>query len=75
MGSGDQCLQALPHVCRKAGCLAQEAQQMKDIDKLEPYFENPSDTTIFIIAYKGKTYDKRTKLYKLISKQADVFIR
>ncbi len=63
-----------PMFAEKQVVLLKEAQQMKDIDKLEPYFENPSDTTIFIIAYKGKTYDKRTKLYKLISKQADVFL-
>ncbi|HMX77958.1 MAG TPA: DNA polymerase III subunit delta, partial [Chitinophagaceae bacterium] len=28
--------------------ILKEAQQMKDIEKLEPYFENPLSSTIFI---------------------------
>lgn len=62
-----------PMFAEKQVVLLKEAQQMKDIDNLEAYFENPSATTIFIVAYKGKTYDKRTRLYKVISKQAEVF--
>ena len=53
--------------------LLKEAQQMKDIDKLEGYIENPLVSTIFVVAYKGKSYDKRTKLYKLLKSNAEIF--
>lgn len=46
---------------------------MKDIEKMEPYFANPLDSTIFIVAYKGKL-DKRTKLNKLININAEIFV-
>jgi DNA polymerase III subunit delta len=53
--------------------LLKEAQHMKDIDKLEAYFENPSPTTILVVAYKGKTIDGRMKLAKILKNKAVVF--
>ena len=53
--------------------LLKEAQQMKDIDKLEGYVENPLSSTIFVVGYKTKTLDKRGKLYKLLKKSAEIF--
>jgi len=53
--------------------LLKEAQQMKDIDKLEGYFESPLASTIFVVGYKGKSFDKRTKLYKLLKSTAEIF--
>ncbi len=53
--------------------LLKEAQHMKDIDKLESYIENPLSSTIFVVAYKGKSFDKRTKLYKLLKSNAEIF--
>ncbi|MFM7710557.1 MAG: DNA polymerase III subunit delta [Ferruginibacter sp.] len=46
-----------------------EAQMMNGFEKLESYFENPSPSTVLILAYKGKSIDKRTKLFKTIQKQ------
>ena len=46
-----------------------EAQMMNGFEKLESYFENPSPSTVLIVAYKGKSIDKRTKLFKTIQKQ------
>lgn len=51
-----------------------EAQQMKDIDKLEAYIEKPLGSTIFVASYKGKTLDGRGKLSKLIKKHGEVFL-
>ena len=34
--------------------IIKEAQEFKDIDLLESYFNNPVDTTIFVICYKHK---------------------
>ena len=53
--------------------LLKEAQQMKDIDKLESYAGNPLNSTIFVVAHKTKTLDKRSKLHKLLKKSAEIF--
>lgn len=42
--------------------ILKEAQQMKDLDKLESYFSNPVSSTIFVASHKGKTLDGRTKV-------------
>ncbi len=62
-----------PMFAEKQVVLLKEAQQMRDIDKLEPYIENPLVSTIFVVSYKEKTLDKRTKLYKTIKKDGEVF--
>jgi DNA polymerase III subunit delta len=62
-----------PMFAEKQVVLIKEAQQMKDIEKLEPYISAPLASTIFIAAYKGKTLDKRTKLNKTIQAAAEVF--
>jgi DNA polymerase-3 subunit delta len=54
--------------------IIKEAQMMNNIDKLELYMESPLSSTIFVIGHKYKTYDKRTKLYKLIEKKGEVFL-
>jgi len=46
--------------------LLKEAQHMKEILKLESYIEKPLSSTIFIIAYKDKKMDQRTKFSKLL---------
>src|SRR6188472_648610 len=53
--------------------LLKEAQQMRDLEKLESYIENPLSSTILVVSYKTKTLDKRTKLYKLLKQHAEVF--
>lgn len=62
-----------PMFAEKQVVLLKEAQHMKDIDKLEAYVAAPLDSTIFIVAYKGKTLDKRTKLSKLLATHAELF--
>jgi DNA polymerase-3 subunit delta len=61
-----------PMFSEKQVVLLKEAQQMSSIDKLESYVENPLSSTIFVVGYKNKSYDKRTKLYKLLSKTAEI---
>jgi DNA polymerase-3 subunit delta len=46
--------------------LLKEAQQMKDIEKLEPYIENPLASTVFVVSYKDKKLDARKKFAKLV---------
>jgi DNA polymerase-3 subunit delta len=54
--------------------LLKEAQQMKDVEKLESYVENPLLSTILVVSYKGKTLDGRQKFSKLIKKKGEVFL-
>ena len=49
--------------------LLKEAQQMRDIDKLESYLEKPLDSTILVVSYKEKKVDGRTKFAKLIKEK------
>lgn len=54
--------------------ILKEAQSMKDFDKLMAYFEQPLSSTVFVIAYKGKSIDKRSKLAKHLIKIGEVFL-
>lgn len=51
--------------------ILKEAQGLKDIEKLEPYIISPLLSTVFIVAYKEKHLDKRTKLYKTVNAEAE----
>src|SRR5205085_11256086 len=62
-----------PMFAERQVVLLKEAQHMKDIDKLESYIESPLASTIFVVGYKTKSLDKRTRLYKLLAKHAEVF--
>jgi DNA polymerase III subunit delta len=62
-----------PMFAERQVVLLKEAQQMKDIDKLEAYITAPLVSTIFVVGYKGKTLDKRTRLYKTLQSNAEVF--
>jgi DNA polymerase-3 subunit delta len=62
-----------PMFAERQVVLLKEAQQMKDIDKLESYAEHPLSSTIFVVAHKTKTLDKRGKLYKVLKKSAEIF--
>lgn len=52
--------------------LLKEAQQMRDIEKLEMYIEHPLTSTIFVVSYKEKKVDGRTRLAKLLKEKAVV---
>ncbi|MEZ5046042.1 MAG: DNA polymerase III subunit delta [Chitinophagaceae bacterium] len=48
--------------------ILKEAAQLKEFNKLESYLESPSDSTVFVIAYKYKKLDGRSKLKKAVEK-------
>lgn len=50
--------------------LLKEAQQMRDIDKLESYIEKPLSSTVFVVSYKDKKVDGRSRLAKLLKEKA-----
>ena len=62
-----------PMFAEKQVVLLKEAQQMKELDKLENYIRNPLASTIFIISHKEKTINKTTKLGKFIKKESELF--
>lgn len=49
--------------------IVKEAQDIKTIDELNIYAEKPLESTILVICYKYKKYDKRKVLAKLIEKK------
>ena len=61
-----------PMFSEKQVVLLKEAQQMKDIDKLESYIDNPLVSTIFVVSYKEKKVDGRSKLAKLLKEKGEL---
>jgi DNA polymerase III subunit delta len=61
-----------PMFAERQVVLLKEGQQMKDIDKLEPYINNPLISTVFIAAYKDKRVDGRSKLAKLLKEKGEM---
>lgn len=62
-----------PMFGNKQVVIIKEAQQLKDIDKLEGYIDNPLSSTILVVAYKEKKLDARTKFAKTIKTKGELF--
>lgn len=62
-----------PMFAERQVVLLKEAQQMRDIDKLESYIENPLASTIFVVGHKEKTLDGRKGMAKLLKKNGAIF--
>ncbi|MFM7510528.1 MAG: DNA polymerase III subunit delta [Bacteroidota bacterium] len=58
-----------PMFAERQVVILKEAQQLRDIEKLEPYFEQPLLSTILIVAYKEKKLDNRKKVARLIKEK------
>lgn len=52
--------------------IVKEAQNLKDIETLASYLENPLKSTILVICYKYKTLDKRKSFSKTVDKKGVV---
>jgi DNA polymerase-3 subunit delta len=61
-----------PMFAERQVVLLKEAQQMRDIEKLEAYIEKPLTSTIFVVSYKEKKVDGRTRLAKLLKEKGVV---
>jgi len=61
-----------PMNAEKQIVLLKEAQTMKDIERLETYITKPSDKTIFVVSYKEKKLDGKTKFAKKVKDNAVV---
>lgn len=60
-----------PMFAERQVVVLKEAQQMRDVEKLEPYVENPLSSTIFVVSYKDKKVDGRTKFAKLLKEKGE----
>ncbi|MCH5684198.1 DNA polymerase III subunit delta [Niabella sp. W65] len=54
--------------------IIKEAQQMKDVDKLEPYIQSPLASTILVVAFKDKKLDSRTRFAKVVKDKTEYII-
>ncbi|MFT4095251.1 MAG: DNA polymerase III subunit delta [Niabella sp.] len=63
-----------PMFSDKQVVLVKEAQQLKDVDKLEPYIQKPLASTIFVIAFKDKKLDARTRFAKLVKDKTEYIV-
>ena len=62
-----------PMFAERQVVLLKEAQHMKDIDKLENYIDNPLISTVFVVSYKEKKADGRSKFGKLLKAKTEFF--
>ena len=62
-----------PMMAERQVVVVREAQHLKSIEGLAAYAENPTPTTVLVLAYKFKSADKRKTFYKNILKTGIVF--
>lgn len=62
-----------PMFAERQVVLLKEAQQMRDIEKLERYIDNPTPTTVFVVSYKEKKVDGRLKFGKMVKQKTEFF--
>lgn len=53
--------------------ILREAQDMKDLDELTEYANNPTPSTVLVIVLRGKTVPRNTLLGKALKKHAEHF--
>lgn len=63
----------LPMMATRQVIVIREAQEMRDLNGMSPYFEKPVPSTILVIAYKHKKIDGRTSAAKALMQRAVVF--
>lgn len=61
-----------PMFAERQVVIIKEAQHMRDIDKLEPYLENPLSSTVLVISYKDKKLDSRRRFAKLVKEKGEL---
>ncbi len=62
-----------PMFAERQVIVLKEAQQMRDIEKLESYIENPLSSTVLVVSYKEKKLDARKKFTKLVKENGVLF--
>jgi DNA polymerase-3 subunit delta len=62
-----------PMFAERQVVILKEAQQMRDIDKLEGYIEKPLVSTVFVVGYKEKKIDGRSRMAKLLKEKSELY--
>ncbi len=62
-----------PMMSERRLVIVREAQDLKDIEKLEAYCAQPNPSTVLVLEYKYKKFDSRKKITKEIAKSGIVF--
>lgn len=57
-----------PMMSERVLVMVKEAQELKKLDELVRYAEQPQPSTVLVLLYKYKSLDKRSKLYKILEK-------
>ena len=60
-----------PMMAQRQVVIVKEAQNLKEMDKLQFYMEKPLVSTVLVICYK-KAFDKRAKMYKTLDKSKEM---
>lgn len=55
-----------PMFAERQVVVLKEAQQMREVEKLEAYIGNPLSSTVLVVSYKDKKLDARKKFTKLV---------
>lgn len=63
-----------PMMAERTVVLVKEAQNLKDLEALSAYVEQPQPSTVLAIALNGKKLDKRKALYKALQKHDAVYL-
>jgi len=58
-----------PMFAERQVVLLKEAQQMRDIEKLQGYVEHPLASTVLVVSYKDKKVDGRSKFAKVLKEK------
>ncbi|MFN8395439.1 MAG: DNA polymerase III subunit delta [Bacteroidia bacterium] len=68
-------LRSFPMMANRRLVILKEAQSLakNEWDNLQAYLENPVSSTVFVMTFKGKDMDQRTKTYKSIEKNGIVY--
>lgn len=68
-------LRSFPMMANRRLVILKEAQSLAktEWDNLQAYLENPVSSTVFVMTFKGKDLDQRTKTYKSIEKNGVVY--
>ena len=62
-----------PMMSENTVIIVKEAQDIKKIEELKSYVDQPLNSTILVLCYRGKKIDKRKALYKSLQKNGIYF--
>lgn len=68
-----ECAKRFPMMSNHQVVIVKEAQHLKKVEELESYFNNPLETTVLILCWKHKKFDKRKRVAKLAAEKGVFF--